>query len=52
MGDQPGAVFMLGYHLIQPGLQVTTRGWYEIHGVKERDGALKLAAVVAQLERR
>src|SRR5712692_3297943 len=52
MGDRPGAVFLLGYHLIQPGLEIIPRGWYGIHGVKECDSALKPTAVVAQLKRR
>jgi hypothetical protein len=47
-GGQSGSVFLLGYHSIEPGLQIIPRGRYGIRGVEERDGALKLAALAGQ----
>ena len=47
-GGQPGAGILLGYHSIEPGLQIIPRAQYGIRGVEERDGALKLAAVAGQ----
>jgi len=49
MGGQPGSIFLLGYHGIEPGLQVIPRGRYGVLGFEEPDGALKLAAMIGQL---
>src|SRR5580700_6072566 len=51
MGSQPGAVVLLGYHVIEPGLQVAPRLWYGIHPVVVRDGFFQLATLVAQFGR-
>jgi hypothetical protein len=42
---------LLGQHVVQPGLQPAAGRGHGSLPVEERDGALKLAAVLAQLER-
>jgi len=46
MGGLP-AVVLLGYHVIEGGLQVGAHGRDGVLVAEEVDGALKLAAVVA-----
>jgi hypothetical protein len=48
-GGQPGSVFLLGYHGIEPGWQAISCGRHGVLSVKEDDGALKLTALVGQL---
>ena len=48
---QPRALVLLGQHLIQPGLQLTTGRRHGVLPVEERDGLLKVTAEVPQLER-
>jgi hypothetical protein len=47
-GGQPGSVFLLGYHGVEPGLQAISHGRHGVLSAKEGDGALKLAALVGQ----
>jgi len=48
-GD-PLTVFLLGYHFVKPGLQVSPYRRYWALRVEVRNGALKQTAEVAQLE--
>jgi hypothetical protein len=47
----PLAGFLLGHHVIKPGLQVISYRRYGVLGIEERKGVLDLAAVGAQLVR-
>jgi hypothetical protein len=49
-GD-PLAGFLLGYCVIQPGLQAVSYRRYGVLGIEEREGVLELAAVGKQLIR-
>lgn len=48
---KPRALFLLGYHHIEAGLEPIPCRRYGVLPVKVRDGALKLSAIVPELER-